>query len=49
MASSSLPEAWGNALLDAARKFPKPDGFNPDYGTAGFRTEASLLTSTVFR
>jgi hypothetical protein len=33
----------------AAAAFPKPEAFKPSYGTAGFRAEASLLSSTVFR
>lgn len=28
---------------------PKPAAFLPDYGTAGFRDDASLLSSTVYR
>ena len=37
------------AILEASAKFPKPDGFAPRYGTAGFRAEAHLLASTMFR
>lgn len=49
MTTSALPPAWERQLLKQAEAFPKPSGFKPDYGTAGFRTEASLLSSTVFR
>lgn len=38
-----------DALLLASRKYPKPDNFIPSYGTAGFRANASLLNSTMFR
>lgn len=44
-----LPAAWERQLLQQAQAYPKPSGYKPDYGTAGFRTEASLLPSTVFR
>eukprot|EP00798_Chlamydomonas_sp_ICE-L_P009793 gene9793-7682_t len=33
----------------ASRSYPKPATFSPSYGTAGFRDNASLLASTVFR
>lgn len=36
-------------VLAASALHPKPASFQPAYGTAGFRDEASLLTSTVFR
>ncbi len=37
------------ALRAAARAYPKPTTFHPSYGTAGFRANADLLASTVFR
>lgn len=37
------------ALRAACSAYPKPADFRPSYGTAGFRAEASLLPSTVFR
>jgi phosphoacetylglucosamine mutase len=37
------------AVRAAAATYPKPEAFRPSYGTAGFRAEASLLPSTVFR
>lgn len=37
------------ALRAASAAYPKPANFQPSYGTAGFRAEASLLPSTVFR
>jgi phosphoacetylglucosamine mutase len=33
----------------ASSKFSKPAQYKPSYGTAGFRTEAHLLHSTIFR
>ena len=33
----------------ASAAFRKPAAFMPSYGTAGFRAEASLLDSTLFR
>ncbi|KAL3698975.1 hypothetical protein R1sor_016997 [Riccia sorocarpa] len=36
-------------LRDAAAEFPPPPGKKFSYGTAGFRTDGSLLHSTVFR
>lgn len=37
------------AVRAACAAYPKPADFKPSYGTAGFRAEASLLPSTVFR
>lgn len=37
------------AIVEGSAKFVKPDGFKPSYGTAGFRAEAHLLHSTMFR
>lgn len=37
------------ALKAASAAYPKPASFQPSYGTAGFRADASLLESTVFR
>jgi hypothetical protein len=37
------------SVRDAAQQYPKPAGFTPSYGTAGFRATAELLTSTLFR
>jgi len=36
-------------IPSASSSYPKPKHFQPSYGTAGFRCEASLLASTVFR
>ncbi|XP_071706441.1 phosphoacetylglucosamine mutase-like [Rutidosis leptorrhynchoides] len=36
-------------LLESASKFPPPKGIKLSYGTAGFRADASILESTVFR
>ncbi|KIZ01684.1 hypothetical protein MNEG_6281, partial [Monoraphidium neglectum] len=42
--------AMDAATIEAASaKHPKQATFRPSYGTAGFRCEASLLDSTVFR
>jgi Phosphoglucomutase/phosphomannomutase, alpha/beta/alpha domain I len=35
--------------LQASEQFPKQHSLQPSYGTAGFRSEASLLPSTVYR
>jgi phosphoacetylglucosamine mutase len=37
------------ALQEAISAHPPPVGFVPSYGTAGFRADAALLPSTVFR
>lgn len=37
------------AVRGASAAYPKPADFKPSYGTAGFRTDASLLSATVFR
>jgi hypothetical protein len=56
MVASAPPQAAAQPFaLDAAAveagsaAHPKPPGFSPSYGTAGFRCDASLLDSTVFR
>lgn len=36
-------------LLASSAKFPLPEGVRLAYGTAGFRADASILESTVFR
>jgi phosphoacetylglucosamine mutase len=36
-------------LEQAIERYPPPAGFVPSYGTAGFRADAALLASTVFR
>jgi phosphoacetylglucosamine mutase len=38
-----------SAVRSASAAYRKPADFKPTYGTAGFRTDASLLPSTVFR
>lgn len=45
----SGPKMDAAAVAAASAKYPKPPTFQPSYGTAGFRCEASLLDSTVFR
>ncbi|KAF8061373.1 PGM3 [Scenedesmus sp. PABB004] len=37
------------AVRAASAAWPKPEGYRPSYGTAGFRDRAELLPSTVFR
>ncbi|KAG0609605.1 hypothetical protein M758_7G000100 [Ceratodon purpureus] len=37
------------SLRQAALRFPPPAGVKFSYGTAGFRTDAALLPSTIFR
>lgn len=44
-----MEEAQRSLLLSSAARFPPPDGARLSYGTAGFRADASLLRSTVFR
>lgn len=48
-ASSDMVGIDTTALMAACAAYPKPADFHPSYGTAGFRAEASLLPSTVFR
>lgn len=36
-------------IVGASRQFPRHEAYTPDYGTAGFRTDAAYLDSTVFR
>ena len=36
-------------IKEIASKYPKPSNYNPDYGTAGYRTNGYLLESTLFR
>ncbi|KAL3648632.1 hypothetical protein CASFOL_005035 [Castilleja foliolosa] len=36
-------------LLESSSRFPPPPGVRFSYGTSGFRADASLLESTVFR
>eukprot|EP00884_Botryococcus_braunii_P003349 jgi/Botrbrau1/13014/Bobra.0389s0011.1 len=43
------PKGFYDGIDHLARAYPKPAGFVPSYGTAGFRSEASLLKSTVLR
>ncbi|GIL79619.1 hypothetical protein Vretimale_12321 [Volvox reticuliferus] len=38
-----------NIVRKASSDYPKPADFHPSYGTAGFRSKATLLSSTVFR
>lgn len=37
------------SIIQASKAYPKPSNFKPDYGTAGFRSLAENLPSTVFR
>ncbi|KAF4362728.1 hypothetical protein G4B88_018346 [Cannabis sativa] len=46
---STMEEEQRSLLLSTASRFPLPQGFKPSYGTAGFRAEASLLPSTLYR
>ncbi|EFJ45974.1 hypothetical protein VOLCADRAFT_82053 [Volvox carteri f. nagariensis] len=38
-----------HTVKEVSSTYVKPADFHPTYGTAGFRSNASLLTSTVFR
>ncbi|XP_043715608.1 phosphoacetylglucosamine mutase isoform X1 [Telopea speciosissima] len=44
-----MDEEQRKILLESASRFPKPQGVKLSYGTAGFRADASILSSTVFR
>ncbi|XP_016486490.2 phosphoacetylglucosamine mutase [Nicotiana tabacum] len=44
-----MNEKQQSLLLESAARFPPPKGVRLSYGTAGFRADASLLESTVFR
>ncbi|OIS99780.1 PREDICTED: phosphoacetylglucosamine mutase [Nicotiana attenuata] len=44
-----MKEKQQSLLLESAARFPPPKGVKLSYGTAGFRADASLLESTVFR
>nr|XP_010911230.1 phosphoacetylglucosamine mutase [Elaeis guineensis] len=42
-------EKQRSLLLESASRFPLPSGAKFSYGTAGFRSDGSILASTVFR
>ncbi|XP_058183180.1 phosphoacetylglucosamine mutase-like [Rhododendron vialii] len=44
-----MNEKQRSILLDSSSRFPPPPGVKLSYGTAGFRADASILQSTVFR
>ncbi|EPS63990.1 hypothetical protein M569_10791 [Genlisea aurea] len=44
-----MNEEQRSALLNSSSLFPPPPGVKFSYGTSGFRADASLLESTVFR
>ncbi|KAL0372997.1 UNVERIFIED_CONTAM: Phosphoacetylglucosamine mutase [Sesamum calycinum] len=44
-----MNEQQRSILVQSASRFPPPPGVKFSYGTAGFRADASLLESTVFR
>ncbi|PKA60421.1 Phosphoacetylglucosamine mutase [Apostasia shenzhenica] len=44
-----MAEEQRSVLLESAAQFPVPHGVTLSYGTAGFRAEASKLSSTLFR
>ncbi|KAI3832487.1 hypothetical protein MKW92_043301 [Papaver armeniacum] len=44
-----MDEHQKGMLLECATKYPIPQGVKISYGTAGFRADASILSSTVFR
>ncbi|KAI3892058.1 hypothetical protein MKX03_030892 [Papaver bracteatum] len=44
-----MDEHQKGKLLGCASKYPIPEGVKISYGTAGFRADASILSSTVFR
>ncbi|XP_075639906.1 phosphoacetylglucosamine mutase [Castanea sativa] len=44
-----MKEQQQSLLLSSSARFPPPQGVRLSYGTAGFRADAGLLQSTVFR
>ncbi|KAJ4959399.1 hypothetical protein NE237_026510 [Protea cynaroides] len=44
-----MDEEQRKILLESVSRFPRPQGVKLSYGTAGFRADASILSSTVFR
>ncbi|CAH1453118.1 unnamed protein product [Lactuca virosa] len=44
-----MNEEQRSILLQSSSRFPPPKGTKLSYGTAGFRADASILQSTVFR
>jgi len=44
-----MNEKQRSILLDSSSRFPPPPGVKLSYGTSGFRADASILQSTVFR
>ncbi|KAF7131759.1 hypothetical protein RHSIM_Rhsim09G0128800 [Rhododendron simsii] len=44
-----MNEKQRSILLDSSSRFPPPPGVKLSYGTAGFRADATILQSTVFR
>lgn len=44
-----MEEKQRTLLIESASRFPLPQGVVISYGTAGFRADASILSSTVFR
>lgn len=44
-----MKEHQRSLLLKSAAVFPPPEGVKLSYGTAGFRADASILRSTVYR
>ncbi|XP_068304986.1 phosphoacetylglucosamine mutase [Pyrus communis] len=44
-----MNEEQRSLLLSSSSRFPPPQGVKLSYGTAGFRADASILQSTVYR
>ncbi|KAF9595772.1 hypothetical protein IFM89_003514 [Coptis chinensis] len=44
-----MNEKQRTLLIESASRFPPPQGVKLSYGTSGFRADASILSSTVFR
>ena len=47
--TQALQPAQLQHMLNGDRLYPKPADFYPSYGTAGFRSVAERLPSTVYR
>ena len=44
-----LQAAQLQRIMTGDKQYPKPSDFHPSYGTAGFRSVADRLPSTVYR
>ena len=47
--AQALQAAQLQRVMTGEKRYPKPSDFHPSYGTAGFRSVADRLPSTVYR